>query len=71
MHGLKVVLTILCFPASEGKYIIDADASSTALGAVSSQMQNSEEQVRVCYNKRLSKAERNYCVTRRELLDIG
>ena len=61
---------ILAFPDSEGKYIVDTDASNTGLGAVLSQVQNGEERVIAYYSKTLSKPERNYCVTRRELLAI-
>ena len=70
---LKIALCsqpILAFPASEGKYIVDTDPSNTGLGAVLSQVQNGEKQVIAYYSKTLSKPERNYCVTRRELLAI-
>ena len=70
---LKIALCsqpILAFPASEGKYIVDTDASNTGLGAVLSKVQNGEERVIAYYSKTLSKPERNYCVTRRELLAI-
>ena len=50
--------------------MIDCDASNVAQGGVLSQIQNSEEKV-VCYFSRcFSKAERNYCVTRRELFAV-
>ena len=61
---------ILSFPATEGHSIVYTNTSSTGLGAVFSQVKNDEERVTVYYSKRLSKAEKNYCVTRRELLAI-
>ena len=73
IRTLKIALClqpILAFPASEQKYIVNTDASSTGLGAVLSQVQNGEERVIAYYSKTLSKPERNYCVTRRELLAI-
>ena len=68
---LKIALRsqpILAFPASVGKYIVDTDTSNTGLGPVLSQVQNGEERVIAYYSKTLAKPERNYCVTRRELL---
>ena len=46
------------------------DASLDGVGAVSSQMQNGQERALSYYSHRLSKAERNYCIARRELLAI-
>ena len=40
------------------------------MGAVLSQKQDGVERVISYYSKSLSKAERNYCVTRRELLAV-
>uniref|UniRef100_A0AAR5P3G7 Reverse transcriptase/retrotransposon-derived protein RNase H-like domain-containing protein n=1 Tax=Dendroctonus ponderosae TaxID=77166 RepID=A0AAR5P3G7_DENPD len=47
---------------------LDTDASNTAIGAVPSQLQDGQEQVIAYYRRALSRPERNYCVTRRELL---
>ena len=44
--------------------------SNTSLGAVLSQLANGEKRVITYYSKTLSKPERNYCVTMRELLAI-
>src|SRR6218665_441189 len=61
---------ILALPSDEGQYILDTDASAYAIGAVLSQMQEGQEKV-ICYASRLlSTAERNYNVTRRELLAV-
>ena len=61
---------ILAFPTETDPFIIDCDASNVGQGAVLSQIQNGEEKV-ICYFSRcFSRAERNYCVTRRELLAV-
>lgn len=49
-------------------YILDTDASGFIVGAVLSQKQEGVERVIAYYSKTLSPPERNYCVTRRELL---
>ena len=61
---------ILGYPMAEGQYILDTDASNFAIGGVLSQVQDGEERVIAYGSKSLKKAERNYCVTRRELLAI-
>ena len=61
---------ILCYPRAEGQYILDTDASNYAVGCVLSQIQDGEEKVIAYGSKALKKPERNYCVTRRELLAI-
>lgn len=61
---------ILALPTDSDKYILDTDASGESIGAVLSQMQGTEERV-ICFGSRVcSPAERNYDVTRRELLAI-
>ena len=49
---------------------MDTDASAFAIGCVLSQVQDGEEKVVAYGSKSLSRPERNYCVTRRELLAI-
>ena len=61
---------ILAMPLNEGKYIVDCDASGTCLGAVLSQVQDGEEKVIAFASRTLNTAERNYCVTRKELLAV-
>ena len=61
---------ILAYPNLTDTFVIDTDASDTAIGAVLSQIQNGEEKVIGYGSKTLSKEERNYCVTRRELLAV-
>ena len=61
---------VLAYPRREGKFILDADASNQSIGAVLSQVQDGEERV-ICYASRtLTKPEKNYCVTRKELLAV-
>ena len=50
--------------------MIDCDASNVGQGTVLSQIQNGEEKVICYFSKCFSRAERNYCVTRRELLAV-
>ena len=62
---------ILSLPKSEGgDYILDTDASDYAIGAVLSQMQDGVEKVLAFGSRCLSSAEKNYCVTRKELLAV-
>ena len=61
---------ILGHPQPVGSFVLDTDASGCALGGVLSQMQESGERVIAYAGKVLSRAERNYCVTRRELLAV-
>ena len=70
---LKTALTtspILAFPNETDSFIIDCDASAVGLGCVLSQVQNEEEKVIAYFSKTLNKSERNYYMTRRELLAI-
>jgi hypothetical protein len=61
---------ILCMPTDDDAFIIDTDASDSAIGAVLSQVSDGVERVVAYASKRLSRAEVNYCVTRRELLAV-
>ncbi|BHF79359.1 hypothetical protein SprV_0702247900 [Sparganum proliferum] len=54
-----------------GKFILDTDASDTAIGAVLSQQQpDGTERVIQYLSRSLTKAERRYCVTRKEMLAL-
>ena len=67
----KLISTpILAHPRHEGMYILDTDASDIAIGAILSQIQDQEEKVIAYGSKSLSKTQRNYCVTDRELLAV-
>lgn len=59
---------IMGYPKNDSLFILDTDASN--VGAVLSQNQNGVERVISYYSKTFSKCERNYCVTRKELLAI-
>ena len=70
---LKAAMTstpVLAYPRSDGPFILDTDASNYAVGAVLSQVQDGKEHVILFFSKSLSRAEKNYCVTRRELLAV-
>jgi len=57
---------VLGYPRPGEKFIVDTDASNVGIGDVLSQVQEGGERVVAYFSKTLSKAERNYCVTRRE-----
>jgi len=70
---LKSVLTsppVLAMPLDVGKFILDTDASDGAIGAVLSQVQDGYERVVAYASRRLDPREKNYCVTRKELLAV-
>ena len=72
-QNLKAALTsppILAYPSESDAFILDTDASSVGIGAVLSQVQNGTERVIAYFSRVLNPAERNYCVTRRELLAV-
>jgi len=61
---------ILSFPSKEGEFILDTDASFYGIGAVLSQRQNNEEKVIAYASRKLTKYEKSYCITRKELLSV-
>lgn len=70
---LKRLLTsspILAYPILGLEYFLDSDASAEALGSILSQIQDGHERVIGYYSRSFNKQERNYCVTRKELLSI-
>ena len=70
---LKRALTtapILCYPTQEDRFVLDTDASGYGVGAVLAQVQKGEERVIAYYSQVLSRPERQYCTTRRELLAV-
>ncbi|UYV79411.1 K02A2.6-like [Cordylochernes scorpioides] len=73
MEKLKEMLVaapILAYPRPGDSFILDTDASNTGIGGVLSQVQEGSERVIAYFSKTLSKPERNYCVTRKELLAV-
>ncbi|GFT46293.1 retrovirus-related Pol polyprotein from transposon 412 [Trichonephila clavipes] len=72
-NKLKDALTsalILAYPEIGKQFILDTDASHESVGAVLSREIDGQEHVMAYFSKCLSKPERNYCVTRKELLAI-
>ena len=62
---------VLAFPDHSRSFILDTDASNTGIGCVLSQTKQDGSERVIAYGSRLlSKPERNYCVTRRELLAV-
>ena len=66
---------VMAFPTPTGEWILDTDASGTALGAVLSQLQPDEngemvERVVAYGSKTLQGRQRRYCTRRRELLAV-
>ena len=61
---------ILAFPTETDILLIDCYASNIGQGTVLSQIQNGDEKVICFFNRCFSRAERIYCVTRRELLVV-
>ena len=71
---LKQLLTtasILSYPLPQVQpFLLDCDASNVGVGAVLSQVKDGEERVNSYFSKCLSRAERQYCTTRKELLAV-
>ena len=68
---LRLLLTsspTLAFPNFSHPFILDTDASDFGLGGVLSQNIHGEERPIAYASRALSKPERNYCTTRKELL---
>ena len=71
IHALNTS-PILSYPEETATFISDTDASNLAYGSVLSQRKegSTQECVIAHFSKAMSKAERKYCVTRKELLAI-
>ena len=71
---IKTLLTtapVLGYPSTDGShFVVDYDASNVGIGSVLHQLQNGEEKVIGYFSRCLSRAERKYCTTRKELLAV-
>ena len=70
---LKKTLTgpeIMSYPLPDGEFILDTDACDTAIGAVLCQVQDGKEKVIAYGSRSMNRAERNYCITDKELLAV-
>jgi len=70
---LKTLLStapLLAYPDFRAEFILDTDASNHGIGAVLSQLKDGVEHPVAYASRTLPKAERNYCVTRKELLAV-
>ena len=70
LRAALVEAPVLAFPDPTRSFILDTDASDVGVGAVLSQKGEHGEQVIGYFSRALSRPERNYCVTRRELLAL-
>jgi hypothetical protein len=71
LKGALCAAPILAYHKPGERFIVDTDASNFGIGGVLSEMQGGQERIIAYYSKTLNEAERNYCVTRRELLAIA
>ncbi|GFU12362.1 retrovirus-related Pol polyprotein from transposon 412 [Trichonephila clavipes] len=60
----------LAYPEIGKQFILDADASHEYIGAVEFQEIHDQERIIAYFSKCVSKPERNYCVTTKELLAV-
>jgi len=60
----------LSFPEKDSVFILDTDASHSAIGCVLSQLKEGGESVIAYGSRKLTKAEKSYCITRKELLAV-
>ena len=60
----------MAFPNSDNLFVLDTDASDTAIGGVLSQIQDGTEKVISYGSFILTPAQRRYCTTRKELLSV-
>ena len=61
---------VLAYPNSEDLFILDTDASNHAIGAELLQVQNGVERLIDFVSFVLDSAQRNYCITRKEILAV-
>ena len=62
---------IMGYPLNNaGQFFLDVDASDVGIGGVLHQVQDGREKVIAYASRALNKAERNYCITEKELLAV-
>ena len=70
LKRVMVSAPVLPYPDPSLPYLLDTDASAEGVGAVLSQVKDGQEWVVAYFSTKFSKAERNYCVTRKELAAV-
>ena len=70
LKDMLMTAPVMAYPTDKDEYILDTDASDLAIGGTLIQVQNGIEKTIAYGSRTLNKAERRYCVTRRELLAI-
>ena len=71
LRDLLTSTPVLAYPDFNRQFILDTDASDSGIGAVLSQMDDDGRERVIAYRSHpLSKPERRYCITRRELLAV-
>ena len=68
LKNLLATVPALSYPDFTAEFILDSDASNHGIGAVLSQLKDGVEHSVAYTSRTLTKAERNYCVTLKELL---
>ena len=61
---------VLPYPNLAKPYLLDCDASAEGLGAILSQVKNGQERAISYFSHKFTAPEKNYCVTRKELLAV-
>lgn len=65
-----ITAPILAYPQPDCEFILDTDSSDQATGAVLSQIIGGKEHVIAYMSKTMNRHERQYCITRKELLAV-